>query len=175
MNLEDEEWFELEEGLLREPGTIPRKFKICADANVPKRMVDEIRQSGIPVKTTFEDQVSTKADTSVLAWVKQSDRVLLTLDRDFWDDRKFPLQKSPGVLFIDIPPDRVDEALEAFWLVFKTFACFLGNWEEMKIRASRNGYILKGISWDGNNVHYETKVVNGRALVREVLINQGST
>lgn len=167
MNLEDEEWFELEEDLLHEPGTTPRRFKICADANVPKRLTDEIRQAGVPIQTAFESRVSTKADTSVLAWVRKSDRVLLTLDRDFWDDRKFPLQKLPGVIFIDIPPDRVDEALEAFWLVYETLARFLGNWEKMKIRASRNGYFIKGTSWDGSIVRYEFKVVGGRVLVRE--------
>jgi hypothetical protein len=73
----------------------------------------------------------------------------------------------PGVLFIDIPPDRVDEALEAFWLVYETFARFLGHWEEMKIRASRNGYSMKRISWDGGIVRYEFKVVEGCVLVRE--------
>ena len=93
--------------------------------------------------------------------------MLLTLDRHFWNDRKFPLQKLPGVIFIDIPPDRVDEALEAFWLVYETLARFLGNWKKMKIRASRNGYFVKGISWDGGIVRYEFKVVEGRVLVRE--------
>ena len=62
MNLAGEEWFELEEGLLHEPGTTPRKFKICADANIPKQLIDEIRQAGVPIQTAFESQVSTKAD-----------------------------------------------------------------------------------------------------------------
>lgn len=167
MNDENEEWFELLEDLLREPGTKPRKLKICADANVPKRLVDEIRRAGVPVQTALESQVSTKSDTSILAWTRSEERVLLTLDRDFWDDRKFPLHKSPGVLLIDVSPARVEDALEAFWLIFETFARYIGNWNEMKIRASQNGYYLKGIAWDGGIMHYEIKIINGRVMVRE--------
>jgi predicted nuclease of predicted toxin-antitoxin system len=171
---ESDGWFEISEDLIREPGTQSKKLKLYADANVPKQLTDEIRKAGIPIQTAYEDRVNTKADQGILAWVRKSDRVLLTLDKDFWNDRKFPLQKLPGIIFIDFPPDRVDDAIAAFWVVYETLASLLGNWEQMKIKAAKNGYFMKGVSWEGKVIRYEVKVTKEHILAREIPTNMGT-
>jgi predicted nuclease of predicted toxin-antitoxin system len=165
---EDDEWFPFEADLIVGPGTQPSGLKLCADASIPKPFVDELRDASISIRTALEDGVNRKADQAILSWARRLKRVLVTLDRDFWNDQKFPLQKTPGSIFIDVSPDKVGGALEAFWLVYETFARFCGNWREMKIRATPGSYFIKGIGWDGRKVRYEVRVEAGQALAREL-------
>jgi predicted nuclease of predicted toxin-antitoxin system len=164
---ENDEWFLFEADLIVGSGTQPSELKLCADASIPKPFVDELRDASISIRTALEDGVNRKADQAILSWARRLKRVLVTLDRDFWNNQKFPLQKTPGIIFIDVPPDKVSGALEAFWLVYETFARFCGNWQEMKIRATPGSYFIKGIGWDGHRIRYEVRVEGSQALARE--------
>ena len=167
---EDDDWFEISEDLWRDVHTQPKKFKLCADANIPQAFVDELRRAGILIRTASEDRVVTCSDDDILAWAKRSKRVLVTLDRDFWDDRKFPLQSVSGVVFLDVLPKNIDAALKAFDLIYGTFASSysLDRWEGMKARATPEGYVLKIRTWEGRISQYSIKLKSGKLIAREL-------
>ena len=60
-SIEDDEWLEITEDLFREPGTLPTKIKLYADANVSKQLVDAIRQADVSIHTVYEDRINTQA------------------------------------------------------------------------------------------------------------------
>lgn len=148
-----------------------KKLKLCADANVPKAVVDELRAVGLVVDSVTESDLGPHPDKHILQHARKLGRVILTMDRDFWDDRKHPLQKSPGIIFIDVAPDQVDKAIEGLAKFYALFAQAypLDWWHETKARVTTNGFVIKSRSWEGNVFKEQFKLTDsGRLLTRKI-------
>jgi hypothetical protein len=95
--------------------------RIYADANVPAGLVAYMR-ARLQWDVLFvleEDDLRRAPDVRHYRLAQQLRRTLVTLDRDYLDDRRFPPGEGAGVLVISAPDerelsallDRVDEAL----------------------------------------------------------------
>ncbi|HUR33643.1 MAG TPA: DUF5615 family PIN-like protein [Vicinamibacterales bacterium] len=82
--------------------------RLYADANVPARVVEHMRQGlGWDVLFVMEDPALRRAsDLTHFRMAQQLRRTLITLDRDYLDDRRFPPAEGSGVLVISAPDDR---------------------------------------------------------------------
>jgi hypothetical protein len=95
--------------------------RIYADANVPAGLVAHMR-TRLHWDVLFiveEDELRRAPDVRHYQLAQQLRRTLVTMDRDYLDDRRFPPALSGGVLVIQAPDqrqlaallDRVDRAL----------------------------------------------------------------
>ena len=95
--------------------------RIYADANVPAGLVAHMRER-LEWDVLFvleEEDLRRAADVKHYRLAQQLRRTLVTLDRDYLDDRRFPPGEGAGVLVISAPDERelsallerVDEAL----------------------------------------------------------------
>jgi hypothetical protein len=87
--------------------------RIYADANVPARLVTHMRQV-LDWDVLFvieEPDLRRASDVTHYRLAQQLRRTLITLDRDYLDDRRFPPAESSGVLVISAPDDRQFMAL----------------------------------------------------------------
>lgn len=91
---------------------IPRP-RVYADANVPARIVAHMRQAlDWDVLFVMEEPDLRRApDLRHFRLAHQLRRTLVTLDRDYLDDRRFPPSESAGVLVVSAPDDRQFSAL----------------------------------------------------------------
>jgi hypothetical protein len=82
--------------------------RIYADANVPVGLVSHMRRSlDWDVLHVLEDADLRRApDLRHYHLARQLRRTLITLDRDYLDDRRFPPAETGGVLVIDAPDER---------------------------------------------------------------------
>lgn len=82
--------------------------RIYADANVPAGLVAYMRASlGWDVLFVLEDSGLRRApDVRHFQLARQLRRTLITLDRDYLDDRRFPPAQSAGVLVVHAPDER---------------------------------------------------------------------
>jgi hypothetical protein len=82
--------------------------RIYADANVPAGIVAHMRvRLHWDVLFVLEEPDLRRApDIKHYALAQQLRRTLVTLDRDYLDDRRFPLDASGGVLVIHAPDER---------------------------------------------------------------------
>ena len=89
--------------------------RVYADANVPAGLVSFMRgRLHWDVLFVLEhDDLRRARDTEHFRLARQLRRTLITLDRDYLDDRRFPLAECGGVLVVSGP----DEALLAKLLV----------------------------------------------------------
>jgi Domain of unknown function (DUF5615) len=89
--------------------------RIYADANVPAGVVAFMRgQLAWDVLFVLEeDELRRAPDTRHYQLAQQLRRTLVTLDRDYLDDRRFPPEDGPGVLVIHAPDERLLAALLA--------------------------------------------------------------
>ena len=85
---------------------VPRP-RIYADANVPARLVAHMREKlRWDVLFVLEDDALRRApDLRHYNLAQQLRRTLVTMDRDYLDDRRFPPSASGGVLVINAPDE----------------------------------------------------------------------
>jgi hypothetical protein len=82
--------------------------RIYADANVPAQLVAHMRQV-LDWDVLFvmeEPDLRRASDVKHYRLAQQLRRTLITLDRDYLDDRRFPPAEGSGVLVISAPDDR---------------------------------------------------------------------
>jgi hypothetical protein len=82
--------------------------RVYADANVPAGLVAYMRRAlGWDVLFVLEeDDLRRAADRKHFRLAGQLRRTLVTLDRDYLDDRVFPPDETGGVLVISAPNER---------------------------------------------------------------------
>jgi hypothetical protein len=83
--------------------------RVYADANVPAGVVDYMRQAlGWDVLFVLEHADLRRApDVAHFRLARQLHRTLVTIDRDYLDDRRFPPSESGGVLVVWAPDERL--------------------------------------------------------------------
>ena len=82
--------------------------RIYADANVPAGLVEYMR-IGLQWDVLFvleEDGLRRAPDLKHYRLAQQLRRTLVTMDRDYLDDRRFPPEEGCGVLVINAPDER---------------------------------------------------------------------
>jgi Domain of unknown function (DUF5615) len=87
--------------------------RIYADANVPAGLISYMRiQLEWDVLFVLEDEKLRRAsDLAHFRLAHQLRRTLVTMDRDYLDDRRFPPNETSGVLVIQAPDERQLAAL----------------------------------------------------------------
>jgi hypothetical protein len=82
--------------------------RVYADANLPNGVVEYMRvQLGWDVLFVLEhDDLRRARDIEHYHLARQLGRTLVTLDRDYTDDRRFPPDESPGVIVFSAPDER---------------------------------------------------------------------
>jgi hypothetical protein len=86
----------------------PDQPRVYADANVPAGLIEFMRRSlGWDVLFVLEhDDLRRAQDGAHYRMARRLHRTLLTLDRDYLDDRRFPPDASAGVLVVSAPDER---------------------------------------------------------------------
>jgi len=165
------DWFEVTETDWLPPLTPSKKLKLYADASVPVPIIKELRGAKIPIESALEEGLSTHDDRTIMGAAKRQGKVLLTMDANFWDDRKFPLHQAHGIIFVDVSPSDIEGILAALGLLYGCFAQRypLDWWQAMKARATPRGFTLKIHNWEGHNQEYQFRLTSDKGLVaREV-------
>ncbi len=82
--------------------------RVYADANVPARVVAWMRQRlAWDVYFVLEHaELRRASDVEHYRLARQLHRTLVTLDRDYFDDRHFPPEASAGVIVLSAPDER---------------------------------------------------------------------
>lgn len=82
--------------------------RIYVDANVPAGIVEHMRTAlGWDVLWVLEeDELRRASDVKHYKLAHQLRRTLVTMDRDYLDDRRFPPDEGCGVLVIHAPSER---------------------------------------------------------------------
>ncbi len=75
-----------------------KKARFLVDESVDRVITGFLREKGWNVRDVSEMGLSGQDDESVLAAAHWDHRVLLTHDRDFLDDHRFPPHRNPGVV-----------------------------------------------------------------------------
>ena len=89
-------------------GTLSPRPRIYADANVPSGLINYMRQQ-LQWDVLFvleEDELRRAPDVRHYRVAHDLRRTLVTMDRDYLDDRRFPPGNTSGVLVIHAPDEQ---------------------------------------------------------------------
>ncbi|MGB9775134.1 MAG: DUF5615 family PIN-like protein [Anaerolineae bacterium] len=73
-------------------------FKV--DENLPVEVAEYLQQAGYDARTVWEEGVSGVSDAVIADICLREKRVLLTLDTDFADIRRYPSEDYPGLVVL---------------------------------------------------------------------------
>ena len=101
-------------------------MRLLADENFPRVLVEQLRSAGHDVVWARTDCPGSR-DTDLLERAETEARVVLTLDKDFWQiamQRRAPLERSGVVLFRAHPaiPSAIEPLLGLFLAAAKPWA-----------------------------------------------------
>jgi predicted nuclease of predicted toxin-antitoxin system len=159
-------WFEVSEDLWQEPGKKPERLRLLADANFPRGLVERIRKPGIEVKTAQELRIHRLPDEQILQEAANRGFYLITLDRDFWSDERFPLRSSGRLVFVDARDEHIAET-NGFKLLLVLLKSWGGGHGHGKIRATTESVYLKFLNDRGKQAAYEFKAIRPYIYARE--------
>jgi len=117
------------------------KARFYADENFPAQATAILREAGLDVLTVQEAGKRRHPDENQAAYALRERRVLLTLDRDYLDERKFPLIHCPAIVVFDFGPgsgQHIKRAFRCLQPIFRT-PQFYDKWA--KIDAKPEGWI----------------------------------
>ena len=80
------------------PGKKPRLY---LDSNIPESVVANLKQAGVDCVHARQLGLERAADEAHWEEARRLKRYLVTCDLHFWDDRRYPLHESPGVVILD--------------------------------------------------------------------------
>jgi predicted nuclease of predicted toxin-antitoxin system len=76
------------------------KARFLVDESLGPAVAEVLRGAGWNVKFVADVNLAGHSDEDVLAFAHRDDRILLTHDADFLDDRRFPPHRNPGVVVL---------------------------------------------------------------------------
>ncbi len=141
-----------------------RKVRLFLDRNIPRRLKEAVKASPIFRITG----IAGENDSDELIWnrAKSQNAIILSLDKgDFWNDKKFPLHESPGLILIASREQNVEvhiKALNSFLFrlgIVRGIRIYPDFLKQSKYKISIGGYNSKFISREGrveaDNIEYD--------------------
>lgn len=99
--------------MLRQKKRLPKKIKFYADENIPPETLRFLEKKFNIKHAVLDYGFSGRPDSFHYQQAFDQNRVLLTADQDFLDNRRFPLQKTKGVIALIVPAPISHRKLES--------------------------------------------------------------
>jgi predicted nuclease of predicted toxin-antitoxin system len=118
---------------------VGKKARFLVDESVGVGVSDLLRSSGWNVKYVAEAGLTGQGDEDVLAFALRDDRVLLTHDRDFLNNRRFPEHRNPGLVVLPGGSGDAVALVESLKWTLSIVGEFRELWRKSKVEVSGGG------------------------------------
>ena len=138
------------------------KPRFYADENFPSVAIKILRRLGADVLTVRDVHRRGHPDENHTAEALRLGRILITCDRDYLDDRRFPLIHCPALIVCDFGGGTADEITRTFDCLGGPFRApqFFDKW--VKIHATRDGWTERNRNLDGTTARTRYRIHQGR-------------
>jgi hypothetical protein len=115
------------------------KAKFLVDENLGAEVTQLLRDAGWNAIDVFELNLEGHPDENIFAAARKQDRILLTHDDDFLDDRRFPPRLSPGMVVLPGAQGDDRALLSAIYRMLSIVGRLRELWRCTKIIISTDG------------------------------------
>jgi Domain of unknown function (DUF5615) len=160
-------WFAVSEDLWRDPGEKPQKPRLLADVNFPADLTEMFTKNGIEIRTAQELNLQRLADEDLLREAQKRGYVLISRDRDFLSDEKFPLHTSGRVIVVEGSDTEFEKGIGSSLLIW-LLKSWGGDRGYSKVRANSEAVYLRIIDRMSRKTTYEFKIIKGTLYTRDL-------
>lgn len=138
------------------------KPKFYADENFPNGAARLLRKMGARLLTAQEAGLTKHPDENHAAYALRRGYVLLTCDRDYLNERRFPLIHCPAIVVFGFGSGSIEQIRDAFTCLKTMFGSpqFFDKW--IKIDAKRTSWTEYARHLDGTTSRSRYRVFQGR-------------
>jgi predicted nuclease of predicted toxin-antitoxin system len=124
-----------------------RKARFLVDESLGVEAAHLIRALGWNVVYVGEVGLVGKPDEDVFAFCWREDRIILTHDNDFLDDRRFPFHRNPGVIVLPGATGETPGLVDALFRVLRLIGPYREANRKTKIHITEDGvWTTKGFA-----------------------------
>lgn len=118
--------------------TKKKKLRFYTDADVPTQAVEILREQRFNVLTAEEAGRKRHSDENHVAEARKQGRILITRDRDYMNERRFPLHKCPTIVVCNFGSGMHDQILSTFdcLAMIATMPDFYDEWVKIDANPS---------------------------------------
>ena len=98
------------------------RFKI--DENLPVEIADLLEEAGYEAETVWSEQIQGSSDIEVLELCRAENRIMVTLDMDFSDIRRYKTEDYQGIILLRISSQSKHSVLSLFKKVIPNLGCY---------------------------------------------------
>lgn len=117
------------------------KVRFLVDESLDPTLVLALDELGWKAESVADVGLSGRSDEDVFAHAWRESHILLTSDKDFLDDRRFPPHRNPGVIILPNAPIDSDSFTKALREALYTIAPLGESYKGCKILISSEGVI----------------------------------
>jgi predicted nuclease of predicted toxin-antitoxin system len=138
------------------------KPRFYSDEDFPETAVSLLRRIGARVQTVREAELAHHEDEDHVAYALRNRLILLTCDRDFLNDTRFPLTHCPAIVVFDFGSGSIREMEQAFRCLAPVFTApqFYDKW--CKIDAKRDSWTQYQRYQDGSTSRTRHRLWRGK-------------
>jgi hypothetical protein len=138
------------------------KARFHADENFPGQAICLLRTMGAKVQTNHQAGLSGHSDQDQLAYARRNGLVVATCDRDFLDERRYPLIHCPAIFVFDFGSGSLEEMKQAFGCLAAVFRTpqFFDKW--CKVDAKRDCWTEYFRHLDGTTSKQRLRLFEGK-------------
>jgi hypothetical protein len=122
-----------------------RKFRgrsrFLIDHNFAARTREHPKQRGFNAVTARDIKAESKSDEDVLAVAMRDRRILLTSDRDFLDEHRFPAHRNPGIVVLPAASRDYWALITAFFTILPLVGKYPPIWRQSLVQVTGDGVI----------------------------------
>jgi hypothetical protein len=124
-----------------------RKTRFLVDESLGIGVAKVLRDFGFNAVFAPDLGLGGNCDKDVFAYAWRQDRIILTHDADFLDDRRFPPPRNPGLVILPGASGLARGLVDALRVVIRVIAPFREAYRGDKIRISEEGeWVVTGFS-----------------------------
>jgi hypothetical protein len=152
-----------------------RKARFLVDESLGAGVADALRGEGWNARHVGELGLEGRSDEDVFARAWAEDRILLTHDTDFLDDRRFPPHRNPGVVVLPGTQGADTPLLTALAGVVTFVAPFREGYRRTKVTVTADAVwtFIRRDPDTGAMEQRRLRIPPGRGMDREVMLQSG--
>jgi len=116
-----------------------KRARFLLDESLGVAVANLLRRSGWNAKFVADVGLAGRDDQDVLAFAQRDDRILLTHDQGFLDDRKYPEHRNPGIVILPGAGGDIVALIQALQWSLSIVGQFREVWRKSKIVMGNDG------------------------------------
>lgn len=118
-----------------------KRSRFLIDESLGSGCIEFFEYHGMNAVDVWQVGLVGRDDRSVFAYAWKQRRILLTHDEDFWDDRRFPEHRNPGVVILPGADGRQTDMIRGLVWMLWLMERDPENWRKQKVRITPDGEV----------------------------------